>query len=339
MLRRILVLIADGFTDSGLSIALDVFRTANAIVAHPSTRSAATAPRFAIEVASPTGGTVRAASGLTVGPTRRASEAVRSADVVLVPGLWAEAPPVIDALLARDDVQQLVRALAAAHRRGAIVGSACGGAFLLAEAGLLDRRVCTTTWWLAPHLKQRRPAVEVDPSRALVAGRTVLTAGAVFAQADLALHLVARFAGPTVARRCSRLLLLDAHPSQAPYMAVHQLTANDPTVRRAEDWVRKHLADDFDIAALARGIGTSARTLSRKLGASVGLNPIAFVQRLRVETAVHLLETTRLSLQDVAARVGYRDAGTLRRLIRRETHATPRMLRLPQHSSRTAAHA
>lgn len=230
MQRRIALLIADGFTDSGLSIALDVFRTANAIAAHASPRSTGAAPRFVIEVASPAGGSVRAASGLTVGPTRAASEAVRRADIVLVPGLWAEAAPAIDALLVRDDVQRLIRALAVAHERGAIVGSACGGAFLLAEAGLLDRRACTTTWWLAPHLKQRRPAVEVDPARALVAGRTVLTAGAVFAQADLALHLVARFAGPTVAQRCARLLLLDAHPSQAPYMAIHQLTANDPTV-------------------------------------------------------------------------------------------------------------
>jgi transcriptional regulator GlxA family with amidase domain len=328
MLRRIVVLVADGFTDSGLSISLDIFRTANALTQHPSAKPNPTASRFAIEVASATGGTVRAASGLHVGPTRAVARALPRADIVLVPGLWAEGARELDALLARDDVKRLVRAIATAHARGAIIGSACGGAFLLAEAGLLDGRACTTTWWLAPYLKQRRPAAEVDPARALIADRTVLTAGAVFAQADLALHLVGRFAGPAVARRCARLLLLDAHPSQAPYMAVHQLAANDPTVRRAEDWVRKHLAHDFDIAALARGSGTSARTLARRLDAAVGLSPIAFIQRLRVETAVHLLETTRLSLQEVAARVGYADPGALRRLIQREAHATPRELRM-----------
>jgi transcriptional regulator GlxA family with amidase domain len=328
MLRRIVVLVADGFTDSGLSIALDIFRTANALLAHPSAKPNPTAARFAIEVASPAGGMVRAASGLRVGPTRPAARALRAADIVLATGFWAEGPREIDALLARDDVQRLIHAVAAAHARGATVGSACGGAFLLAEAGLLDGRTCTTTWWLAPYLKQRRPAAVVDPARALVADRSVLTAGAVFAQADLALHLVGRFAGPAVARRCARLLLLDTHPSQAPYMAVSQLAANDPTVRRAEDWVRKHLASDFDVTALARGTGTSARTLARRLDAAVGLSPIAFIQRLRVETAVHLLETTRLSLREVAARVGYADPGALRRLIQREAHASPRELRV-----------
>ncbi len=322
MQRRVVVLVADGFADSGLSIALDVFRTANAIAKH-----AGKPPPFHLSVASAKGGPVRAASGMVLSATQPARRASALAHVVIMPGLWAENADGIDAMLARADVQALVRTVRAVHARGAIVGSSCGGAFILGEAGLLDGRECTTTWWLAPHLKKRRPQADVNAERSLVVAERVMTAGAVFAQADLALHLVARFVGPAAARRCSQLLLLDSHASQAPYMAIHQLTANDATVRRAETWVRRHLAESFDIAALGRSIGVSARTLARRLRAAVGVSPIGFVQRLRVETAVHLLETTRLSLQEICAEVGYQDASTLRRLIQRETNASPRELR------------
>ena len=321
MQRRIAILIADGFTDSGLSVGLDVFRCANALAR----RSGRQAP-FEVSVVSARGRRVRAASGLVVNPTRSLRAAAR-AHVVLAPGFWVEDAAGMDAALERKDMRALIGALRAAHARGAVVGSSCGGAFLLAEAGALDGLSGTTAWWLAPHLKQRRPQVQVEAARALIVQGRVLSAGAVFAQADLALYLVSRFAGPSLARRCARVLLLDVHPSQAPFMAIGYLSANDPSVRRAEAWVREHLADDFDIALLARRAGTSPRTLARRLAAAVGLSPIAFVQRLRVETAVQLLRTTRLSLEEIGPRVGYSDANALRRLIRRETNSTPRELR------------
>jgi transcriptional regulator GlxA family with amidase domain len=321
MPRRVAVLIAEGFTDSGLSVTLDVFRCANSLAQ----RSGQGRP-FEISVVSARGGRIRAASGLVVEPTRSVRAAAR-ADIVLVPGFWVEDAAAMDAALEREDMRRLIGALRAAHARGAVVGSSCGGTFLLAESGALDGLTGTTAWWLAPHLKQRRPQVEVDAARALIAHGRVISAGAVFAQADLALYLVARFAGPSLARRCARVLLLDAHPAQAPYMAISYLTTNDPSVRRAESWVREHLADDFDVALLARKAGTSPRTLARRLAAAVGLSPIRFVQRLRVEAAVHLLRTTRLSLEEIGARVGYSDANALRRLIRRETSSTPKELR------------
>jgi transcriptional regulator GlxA family with amidase domain len=319
--QRIAVLIAQDFTDSGLSVTLDVFRCANALAL----RSGQKAP-FTVSVVSAHGGSVRAASGLVVSSTKSVRAAAR-ADVVLVPGLWVEDAAAMDSALERADVRRLVGALRSAHARGAVVGSSCGGTFLLAEAGALDGLSGTTAWWLAPHLRQRRPQVRVDATRALIVEGRVLSAGAVFAQADLALYVVSRFAGPSLARRCARVLLLDVHPSQAPYMAIGYLSANDPCLRRAETWVREHLAEDFDIARLARAAGTSPRTLARRLAASVGVSPIAFVQRLRVESAVHLLRTTRLSLEEIAARVGYSDPNALRRLIRRETNETPRELR------------
>ena len=319
--REVAILVVDGVTDSGLSVTLDVVRAASAIVAR-----AGKPPPFRPLVVSPRGGTVRMASGLAIGGTRPASRTA-AADIVLVPGVWIEGPEELDGLLARADVALVIRAIERAHRRGALIGASCAGTFFVARTGLLDRRRATTTWWLAHELRRRHPAIELVESQALVVDDRLITAGAVFAVADLALHLVARFAGPAVARQTARALLLDRHPSQAPYMALRYLKTDDAVVRRAEAWARAHLADGFDVATLARRAGTSSRTLARRLDAALGLSPIGFVQRLRVETAIHLLETSRLSLDEIGARVGYADANTLRRLVRRDTGLSPRDVR------------
>ncbi len=317
---RVAILVADGFTDSGLSVALDVFRTANTLA-----RRAGQAAPFAVEVVAPRR-RVRAASGLVLGPTAPLTTVARAA-LVLVPGYWAETAAELELILARPDVRRLPGVIRAAHERGAIVGSSCGGAFVLAEAGLLDGRAATTTWWLAPQLQQRCPRARVDAERALVVDGRIVTAGAVFAQADLVLHIVARVCGPTRSRQVARLLLLGTHASQAAFMAVHQLAANDETVRRAEAWARRRLDRGFSVGEMARAAGASPRTLARRLAAAIGTTPIGFVQRLRVEQAVHLLETTSLSLEEVSARVGYADASTLGRVIRKHVHASPRQLR------------
>jgi len=318
--RRVAILIVDGFADSGLSIALDVLRAANAIIR----RKGATGS-FHIEVVSAQGGPVHAASGMVLQNTR--SVARLKADIIMVPGIWAEHPGELQGVLARADTRRLVRAIAVAHARGALIASSCAGAFLLADAALLDGQQATTSWWLAAELQQRRPRVKVVPDAALIVGRHVVTGGAVFAQADVALHIVGRFAGLAVARRCAKLLLLDTHASQAPYMAAQHLRSDDPVVEKAERWIRAHLADTFDIAELARHTGVSPRTLARRLHAAVGLSPIAFVQHMRVQAAVFLLETSALSLAEIGQRVGYADPSTLSRLIRRETRTSAQALR------------
>ncbi|HTJ46675.1 MAG TPA: helix-turn-helix domain-containing protein [Kofleriaceae bacterium] len=321
MARTVAILVADGIADSGLAVALDILRAANAICARQGKL-----PVFDPYVASPKGGRVRAASGLTIDGTKPAIRAA-GAHFVLVPGLWVETPADLDRVLARDDLEPNLRAIARAHARGAVIGSSCSGAFQLAKTGILDGRRATTTWWLAGELRRRFTAIDVIEGEALIVDDRIITAGAVFAVADLALNLVARWVGPGVARETARVLLLDRHASQASYMALRFTATDDPIVRKAETWARAHLDEAFDMGTLARKAGASQRTLARRLEEAVGTSPIGFVQRLRVETAIHLLETSRLSIDEISARVGYADAETLRRLVRRETGLAPREIR------------
>lgn len=309
-MTKLAVVALDGYTDSGLAVALDVFRAANALGARAGSRH-----RFALEVLSPSK-QVRSASGLAITAQGGLSRLSRC-EVALVPGCWMEEPSHVDRMLARADVQATARALAALFRRGGLVGASCSGTFVLASTGLLDGRRATTTWWLAEAFRRRFPRVRLEADQALVAEGRLLCAGTVFAMADLALAVVARRAGPALARQCMRALLLDQHASQAPYMVLRQMVLEEPLVLEAERWVRRHLAEPFSVPALAKAIGASPRTLARRLEASVGTGPLGFIHRVRLEAATHLLRSSTASLDDVAARVGYRDAGTLRRLIRR----------------------
>jgi transcriptional regulator GlxA family with amidase domain len=321
--RELVILCLDGIADSSLAVLLDVVRAAAAIA-----RRANRSPPLRATIVSPSGARMRTGTGVTRSDVRSLRTLTsRPPDVLVVPGIWVEDPTELPAHLSRRDVALAAQALARAHAGGALVAGTCAGAFVLARSGLLDRKRATTTWWLAAEMRALHPTIDVKLDEALVVHGRVITAGAVFAVADLALYLVARFGGPALARETARVLLLDRHASQARYMAKHHLRTHDAIVRRAESWARAHLADRFDIGALARASGSSSRTLARRLEAALGLSPIGFVQQLRLEHAINLIETSSLAMDEIASRVGYEDANTLRRLVRRETRTTPRELR------------
>jgi transcriptional regulator GlxA family with amidase domain len=214
-----------------------------------------------------------------------------------------------------------------AFATGTEVASSCSGVFLLAAAGLLDGRRATTSWWLAPLFRRLFPAVTLDTESMVVRDGQVTTAGAAMAQLDLMLSIVARHGDPSLAETCARYLLLEQRSSQARYMAIGFLAASDDRIARAEQWARSRLDESFPIGALAGAAGLSSRTFARRLERTTGLSPVRFVQRLRVERAVELLETTRLSFDEVARRVGYAEPSTLRRLLRREGIAGAREIR------------
>jgi len=152
-----------------------------------------------------------------------------------------------------------------------------------------------------------------------------VTAGAALAHVDLALWLVRR-RSPTLAHVTARHLVFDARPSQAYYAMPDHLHHADPLVERFEAWARRHLVG-FVLADAARAIGTSERTLERRIRAVLGRSPLAYVQDLRVEQAVHRLRTSKDSIDEIAAQVGYSDGATLRALFRKKTGKGLRELR------------
>lgn len=313
------VLVYDGVFDSGLCAVLDVLEAANAMrgeLPQPPPAWNVTTVGFSRQV--------RTGAGHLV--TAEPVSAAATAGLLLVPALAERRP---DALLERVAGPDLagVRELVADRRdRGKPLASACTGTFLLAESGALAGRRATTTWWLAPVFRRRYPDVALDESSMVITSQGVTTAGAAFGHVDLALAVV-RSASPALADLVARYLVVDERPSQSAYTIPSALAQSDPLVAAFERWARLHLDTPDSLAAAARALGVSERTLQRTVRRVLNTTPVRFVQDLRVEQATHLLRTTDLSLETIARRVGYEHAATLRALLRDRTGTTTAGLR------------
>lgn len=304
---KVHVLALNDVFDTGLATVLDAFQTANELAA-----LSGVSTRFEFTIVS-VRKSVRSAQGLAV-PVRPAGSDVP--DCVVVPAIGVKMPEPLQRALETPEILDATDVLKDLAQRGATMAAACIGTFVMAEAGLLDHHQATTTWWLAPFFRQRYPAVLLDESRMIVKSAKRVTAGAALSHMDLALWLV-RQRSPKLAALTAKYLIVDSRPSQSAYMLADHLVHADPVVERFERWARARLAHEFSLDEAARAIGSSKRTLARRMQAVLGKSPLSYVQSLRVERAVHLLKTSRDSVDDIAARVGYADGVTLRTLLRR----------------------
>lgn len=321
-MKKLLILTLDGVMDSSLAITLDTLRAARAFRERMGLKGgpewSVTSHRKTVR----TGGAMRLDADFTF---REVLDGAVRAEWLIVPGLGMTSDHAIatrlqqkDALAAMDLLQRGVA------RR---IAASCSAVFLLAEAGLLAEHAATTTWWLAQTFRARYPDVRLDETRMLVRDGAYLTAGSAFAQLDLALAIVTATMGPEIANLCSRYLLIDRRASQARYMIQSHIRHVDATVIAAERWIDANLSTPITITDLAAAVALSPKTLSRRITAATGLSPVRFLQRRRVMEAVHLIESTAMTVDDVATKVGYQDATALRKIIKRELGTTPSTLR------------
>lgn len=249
------------------------------------------------------------------------------AALFIVPAQGLSKSTSYSARLAAEDAAEGRALIMAAAAGGAHVASSCTGTLLLASTGLLDGVRATTAWWLAPAFGELYPAVRLEPGELVLTDGAFTTAGAAMAQMDLMVGLVARHAGAEIAEGCARVMVLDERRSQTPYMAIGLLAASNESVARAAAWARPRLGEGIGVRDIAGAIGQSTRTFSRRVSAATGLSPIQFLQQLRIERAVELIETTPLPFEEIAYQVGYAEPSTLRGLIRRGLGLRPREVR------------
>lgn len=317
---KLTVLALDGCFDTGVSAILDAFTTANELA---QIQAPDAGRPFDIQLIG-VRRDVRTGLGMRV-PVEPVS-AMGTPDWLILPAIATKMPEQLLPALARRDVGDALALMRQCHADGVKIAAACIGTFVLAESGLLNGQAATTSWWLAPLFRQRYPDVALDSTRMLVPSGSFTTAGAAMGHLDLALWLLNQ-ASPALAAVVVRYLLVDARPSQAPYMIPDHLARADPLVERFEGWARERLAQGFSLDEAAAALATSTRTLQRRIEAVLGKSPLSYIQDLRVERAVHLLRTSRLSVEAIAAQVGYADGATLRTLLRRRLGRGVRELR------------
>lgn len=230
-------------------------------------------------------------------------EALACADSVIVPGVRdLQAPAAV------------IDALRAAAARGARVASICSGAFVLAEAGLLDGLRATTHWRATSELARRFPAVQVDPDVLYVDNGQVLTSAGAAAGLDLCLHLVRRDLGAAVAAMAARdaVMPLERDGGQSQFITHPPPTPDGGSLEPLLRWVDEHLEQPLSLATLARRAAMSERTLSRRFHEQTGTTPAQWVLTARVRRAQALLETTALNVEQIAGEVGFRSSAVLR---------------------------
>ncbi|WP_305782394.1 GlxA family transcriptional regulator [Symbioplanes lichenis] len=236
------------------------------------------------------------------------------ADTIVVPGVampW-RAPEAVLAVLR------------AAVARGARTVSICTGAFVLAQAGLLDGRRATTHWWAAPDLRSRHPAVDVDAASLFAGDGRIWTSAGVAAGLDLCLHLVRRDFGADVAARTAGFVVMaPVRDGDQAQFAAPAPAGDGGSLAATLEWLEAHAGETVTVADVARHARLSARTLTRRFREQTGTTPLAWLQAARLRLARRLLETTDLPVTAVAARSGHGSASALRAHFQRALRTSP----------------
>jgi transcriptional regulator GlxA family with amidase domain len=301
---RVGLLVYDGCFASEAFTVLDMLALANRVAEF----SGGNAP-FTTSVHAVRPGLVSASGGIAV----RAQRMDYGLDLLVIPGF--DLSPAQDVAQRLDAWRSETALLRRVSERGIRTASICVGAFLLAAAGLLDERRATTAWLLADVLQEQYPRITVDRNALLVEDGPVTTAGAFSAGSDLALHLVRLHSGASVARRTSRITLTAGRISQTPFID-DTLIDNAQGAFSAEvrHYLMANLDNEYDLTKLATAHHVSTRTMLRRFRAETGQTPLDYLQSARVSRARQLLESTDLSVVEVARAVGYHDTSTFRRL-------------------------
>ncbi|EFV13430.1 GlxA family transcriptional regulator [Segniliparus rugosus] len=260
-------------------------------------------------------GTVWTPDGFTI-EVERGLDALRSADVVVVPGRAPHDFPPSDEVLA---------ALRDTHQRGAVVVSICIGAFVLAAAGLLDRRPATTHWEYCDDMRRLYPLVDLRPEALYVDDGDVLTSAGLCAGMDLCLHVVRREMGAAAASDLARWNVMAPHRDggQAQFIPPADFGRGAGGLGPTLSWAAEHLAEVADVAALARRAHMSLRTFNRRFGEEVGATPKRWLDAQRVARARALLENTDLAVESIAEHCGFGSVTAMRAHLRKATATTP----------------
>jgi transcriptional regulator GlxA family with amidase domain len=274
--------------------------------------------RFDFTLCTPTPGAVRTELGLDL-QVPVGLEATEDADLVVVTPIPRNQLP----------SESTLEALRTAHARGAWVMSICSGAFVLAAAGLLDGRRCTTHWMHSDELAARYPKAVVDPSVLYVEDGRVITSAGSAAGIDAGLHLIRKELGAQVAANIARRMVVPPHRDggQAQFIDRPILACDADSLADLLGWMAANLDSEQSVDELAARALMSPRTFARRFRAETGTTPAAWLAQQRLQRARELLETSGYSVDRIAELAGFGSAPVLRHHFTREMSVTPQAYR------------
>lgn len=276
-------------------------------------------PRYDLHLLSEHGGSLRSSCGLMVETEAFGDPAFDTIIMGAITSFVTPAPSTANLI-------EFVRAAAKASRRTA---SFCNGAYVLAEAGLLDGRRATTHWSQAASFKSRFPTVRMEEDRIFINDGPIWTSAGMTAAVDLALAMVERDLGPVVAKLVARLLVVDQRRrgGQNQHSSLLDMTPKSDRIQSVLAYVRQNLRNALSIEELAAIAGLSPRQFSRTFRAETGQSPAKAVEQLRLDAARFMMEEERHPISVVARETGFLDRERMRRAFLRTYGVSPQALR------------
>jgi transcriptional regulator GlxA family with amidase domain len=275
-------------------------------------------PFFRVRLVSAGEGPVRSALGYSVS-THASIASVNKADLVIVPAFDG------DVLRQLERNRAFVPWVRRMHDGGADVASICTGAFVLAEAGLLDGKSATTHWLAHELFTMRYPRVTLKADAIIVDHGRICTSGGATSFLTLTVYLVEKYCGGETSRLTSKIFLIDINkgPQTAYAIFSAQKGHGDRQILEVQEKVERAEAPLASIEGLAREAGMSTRNFIRRFKTATGNTPSEYIQRVRVEAAKHALEAGTDGVDQIATSAGYEDPGSFRKVFKRFTGVTP----------------
>jgi len=306
---------------SSVATTLDILGAAAAVAP----RLKRSAPKWRVVSLEP--GPVVLGNGMTIDAAALPRRPRGDKSTWIVPGLGTGTARSLRTRIVEPDAMRAAAALKAHLAGGGSVAACCSAVFLLHACDALAGRRVTTSWWLGAELQRLEPRCSVAADRMVCVDGPLITAGAALAQTDLMLHLLQSRFGAQLADLVRRVLLIDARQAQAPYAVPALLSSGNALVARITARIEAALPRPPSVATLASEFAMSQRTLARHVRAATGMTPLALLQSVRLHRARLLIESSKLTIDRVAAEVGYEDATALRRLMRKMAGANPSRFR------------
>jgi AraC family transcriptional activator FtrA len=302
-LHRVVALVEAPLSTFELSCAAEVFG-----IERPGLEQA-----YSFEVCTQTPGPVATRAGYSIMVTRGLT-ALRTADTIVLPGWPVDMQP----------SPRLVRTLKQGHARGARIVAICSGTYLLAATGLLDGRTATTHWRMAADVAERFPLVDVQPDVLFIDHGDVATSAGTAAGIDLCLHLLRLDMGASYAADVARHMVMpiEREGGQLQYATVAR-PATGGALGPALEWAAGRLHEPIGPSQLAAKLRVSERTVARRFQEQLGTSPGRWLLRQRIIAARDLLESTDLTIEAIAGRVGLSTAANLRTRFQNELHTSP----------------
>ncbi len=314
MIHHITLLTIEQMLSSSVAIPLEMLEAARARMRVRHNPAA----DFQVDAAAREMAPLTMLGGFRLHPTKALSQ-IEQTDLIVVPALWRNPKPQLK------QEAETIRWIARQYRQGASVIAIGTGVCLLAEAGILDGKPATTHWHYLDQFERDYPKVQLQRQHLLTQADRLYCAASVNSGADLMVHFIGLQYGRELALQVEQQFSPEVrNPFEKNVFYADQLHQHpDEAIALAQTWLQQNMQKPLSLPALAASAGLSERQFDRRFRAVTGTTPSRYLHRLRCDSARDLLQKSNLSVTDIAAAVGFNDAGYFIRVFRRLAGQTP----------------